>query len=678
MWRFGDTKLSQHRMAMTQSTPFLFDEFFASGREESISPFLTPSSRPWGKNLPLKIACFSAVLLLFSFVASFYNPALSRLFLLLVYFFSGTPALLGSIEDIKNLEINIDVLMTFAALLSVIIGSEMEGALLLVLFELSYAMESMVTSKTKGTLHNLNRLSPLFACVVAEDSTLFEKAVREVAIGTHLLIKAGEIVPLDGIVMEGSSFVNLVHLTGESHPVAKKKGDEIQAGARNLDGTLTVKVTRTSDDSTLSRIIVLITQAQEAKPQLQRFLERFSKWYATTIMSLFVIFAVTIPWLFSMPYFGVEGGIYRALAFLIAASPCALIIATPTAYLSAISCCARRGILLKGGVILDALAGSHRIAFDKTGTLTTGRLSCVGLKSISEGVPFCSTEEALGIAYALERNAVHPIADALSAYCIEKNIAPRKLIDFKALHGSGLEGKTLLHGNTSSVFIGHTEFIGQKIPETLSRKWESIKNEIHLHGHMNTLLLIENTLFLFHFMDTVRPESISLIERLKKKMHLHPMMLTGDHASIAQAIAKQVGIEEVYANLRPEDKLAKVAEFSHEKGLIMVGDGINDAPALARATVGISLGKIGSATAIDASDIVFLNDDLALLDWLVGKSRQTLAIVKQNIALALCVIVFASTPALLGLVPLWLAVIMHEGGTVLVGLNSLRLLRKTC
>lgn len=664
-------------MEMSQSTPFLFDEFFASGREESISPFLTPSSRPWGKNLPLKIACVSATFLLFSFVASFYHPALSHLLLLLVYFLSGTPALLGSIEDIKNLEINIDVLMTFAALLSVIIGSGMEGALLLVLFELSYAMEGMVTSKTKGTLHNLNRLSPRFACVVAEDGTLFEKAVREVPIGTNLLIKAGEIVPLDGIVMEGNSFVNLVHLTGESHPVSKKKGDEIQAGARNLDGTLTIRVTRTSDDSTLSRIIVLITQAQEAKPQLQRLLERFGKWYAMTIMALFVIFAITIPWLFSMPYFGTEGGIYRALAFLIAASPCALIIATPTAYLSAISCCAKRGILLKGGVILDALAGCHRIAFDKTGTLTTGRLSCVGLKSISEGVPFCSVEEALGIAYALERNAVHPIADAICAYCTLKNIAPRELIDFKALHGSGLEGKIKHVGKEASIFIGHADFIGQKISSTLSRKWESVRNEIHLEGHMNTLLLIEDTLFLFHFMDTVRPETVPLIERLKKKMHLQPMMLTGDHADIAQSVAKQVGIEEVYANLRPEDKLAKVAAFSHEKGLIMVGDGINDAPALARSTVGISLGKIGSATAIDASDIVFLNDDLALLDWLVGKSRQTLSIVKQNIALALGVILFASTPALLGLVPLWLAVIMHEGGTVLVGLNSLRLLKKT-
>lgn len=648
--------------------PFIFDEFFASGKEESISPFLTPSSRVWGKNLSLKIALFSALLLLGAFAASFFNTALSHLLLLLVYFFAGTPALLGSIDDIKNLDINIDVLMTLAALLSVLIGSGMEGALLLVLFELSYAMESMVTNKTKGALLNLNRLSPHFGSVVAPDGTLYDKAIKEIPIGAHVLIKAGEIVCLDGVVSEGSSFVNLVHLTGESHPVPKKAGDEVQAGARNLDGTLTIRVTRTSADSTLSRIIQLITQAQEAKPKLQRFLERFSRMYALTVISLFLIFAITIPLLFSMPYFGPEGGIYRALAFLIAASPCALIIATPTAYLSAISSCARRGILLKGGVILDALAECKRIAFDKTGTLTTGKLSCVSIEPLSPESPF-SLEEALSIAYALERNAVHPIAEAIITLARDKNIRPIALTHFNAVHGYGLEATATLHGKPIQVAIGHAEFIAKKFPAALTS--QSLQKE----GHMSTLLLVEDSVFLLHFIDTVRPESISMVERIKKDAHLEPMIITGDHEDISKAIAKNVGIDEVYANMRPEDKLAKVTEFAEKEGMIMVGDGMNDAPALARATVGISLGKIGSATAVDASDIVFLNDDLSLLDWLVHKSRKTQRIVRENITLALIVIVFATTPALLGLVPLWLAVIMHEGGTVLVGLNSLRLLK---
>jgi Zn2+/Cd2+-exporting ATPase len=661
---------------MNPSTPFIFDEFFASGKEESISPFLTPKSRSWGKNLPLKTAIFSGVLLFTSFTTSFFIPPLSNLLLLFVYFFSGTPALLGSIQDIKNLQINIDVLMTIAALLSVIIGSGMEGALLLVLFELSAAMEYMVSEKTKGTLLSLHQLSPRFACVISSDGMLYDKAVKEIPIGTHLLIKAGEIVPLDGVVVDGSSFVNLFHLTGESHPVPKKKGNEVQAGARNLDGTLTLEVTRTSSDSTLARIIQLITQAQEAKPQFQRFLDRFGKWYAMVIMSLFFIFALTLSLFFSIPYLGTEGGIYRALAFLIAASPCALIIATPTAYLSAISSCAHKGILLKGGIVLDALADCKRIAFDKTGTLTTGKLTCVSIESIPGKKPICNNDEALAIACGLERNAVHPIADAIVAFAKEKSIKPKEPIDFKAVHGYGLEGKIDHNEKMVNVFIGHQEFIEQKIPETLKKNWESLQSTMKREEHLSTLLLVEDTLFLLHFLDTVRPESVAMIERLKNREHLRPMMLTGDHLDIAQAVATKVGIEDVFANLRPEDKLNKVAEFSHEAGLIMVGDGINDAPALARSTVGISLGKIGSATAIDASDIVFLNDDLSLLDWLIRKAKQTLSIVKQNISLALCVIAFATTPALLGLVPLWIAVILHEGGTVIVGLNSLRLLKK--
>ncbi len=661
---------------MNPAGPYIFDEFFASGKEESISPFLTPKSRIWGKNLPLKTALFSAVLLLFSFTTSFFLPPLSHLLLLFVYFFAGTPALLGSLEDLKNFQINIDVLMTLAALLSVLIGSGMEGALLLVLFELSAAMENMVSEKTRGTLLSLHRLSPRSACVIADDGVLYDQAVKEIPIGTRLLIKAGEIVPLDGLIVDGSSFVNLFHLTGESHPVPKKKGGEIQAGARNLDGTLTVAVTRTSSDSTLTRIIQLITQAQEAKPRLQKFLDRFGKWYAMTIIALFFLFALTLPLILSLPYLGKEGGIYRALAFLIAASPCALIIATPTAYLSAISSCARKGILLKGGVVLDALASCKKIAFDKTGTLTTGKLSCVSIETVFTTKPICTTEEALSIAYALERNAVHPIADAIIFRAKEKHLQAKEIDEFRSLPGYGLEGNVELEGRRVRASIGHTEFIGEKMPKALSEKWEALQSEIRWEGHLNTLLLVEETLFLFHFLDSVRPESISMIQRLKEQEGIEPIMLTGDHEEIARAVAEKVGIQHVYANLRPEDKLAKVAEFSEKEGLAMVGDGINDAPALARSTVGISMGKIGSATAIDASDIVFLNDDLSLLDWLVRKSRDTLSIVKQNITLALCVILFATTPALLGLVPLWIAVLLHEGGTVLVGLNSLRLLKR--
>lgn len=635
--------------------PYLFDEFFASGRDESISPFLTPGSRAWGKNLPLKTAILSALCLSLAFATSFFAPQVTPLFLLFVYFLSGTPALLGAMHDICTFNINIDVLMTLAALLSIVIGSGMEGALLLVLFELSAAMETMVSYRTKKILSQLHHLTPRMACVITEDGSLVSRSVKDIQINTHLLIKAGEVVPLDGNVIDGSSSVNLVHLTGESHPIAKHVGDVVPAGARNLDGTLTIQVTRTSADSTLTKIIQLITKAQNAKPRLQQFLDRFGQAYATTIISLSTLFALTLPKFFDIPYFGSEGSIYRALAFLIAASPCALIIATPTAYLSAISACARRGILLKGGVVLDALMGCKAVAFDKTGTLTTGRLQLD---------PTGLDLAALRIAHTLERNAVHPIADAINEAALQHNLSPLPLTNFKSLPGFGLEGII----DSIPVAIGHADFIASK----LNRPLPFTKKD----GYLNALLLVGNDLFSFHFIDSIRPQSAPLIKTLHLKHHLRSIMLTGDHPDVAKTIAGAIGINEVYASLRPEDKLEKVAFLAEQEGgLIMVGDGINDAPALARATVGISMGKIGSATAIDASDIVFLNDDLSLLGGLLSHAHRTRRIIKQNLTLAMAVILCATTPTLLGLIPLWLAVILHEGGTVLVGLNSLRLIR---
>ncbi len=646
--------------------PYIFDEFFASGSEESISPFLTPRSRKWGKNLPLKSAGLSALLLALAGGVSFFEPVLSSLLLVPVYFLVGTPALIGTLEDLKNLEINIDVLMTLAALLSVVIGSAMEGALLLVLFELSAAIENAVTQKTKSALVSLHKLAPRTGFVILEDGTLIERSVREISKGDLLHVRAGEIVPLDGTVIEGKSSVNLAHLTGESLPVFKEKGDEVAAGAFNLEGALTLQVARNAADSTLSRIINLITHAQAAKPKLARIIDRFGKWYAATIMLLFFGFAASIPLFTSLPYFGIEGGIYRALTFLIAASPCALIIATPTAYLSSISACAKRGILLKGGVILDALAQAKGVAFDKTGTLTTGKLICASFERLSSGSTF-SSGTALSIAYAMERNAVHPVAEAVINLAQERELSPHPLENFRSIPGAGLEAEVLLATGKVSVFLGSADFILSKNP--------SLRVPTPQEGHLFAFLLIDSTLFLFRFVDAIRSDAQKAIEALKDQ-NLKMTMLTGDRLANAIPVAEALKIDQVYADLKPEDKLNKVAELAEKEGLIMVGDGVNDAPALARSTVGVSLGRVASATAVDASDVVLLHEDLTLLPWLISKARKTHAIIKQNLTLSLGVILLATTPALLGLVPLWAAVLLHEGGTVLVGLNSLRLLRK--
>ena len=649
------------------STPYQFDEFFSSSQEESISPFLKKKSRLWAKHLHLKSACIAAIFLFLAFIF----PALANICLLFVYFLAGTPALIDACEDMLNLEINIDILMTLAAFLSCLIGAQLEGGLLLVLFSISTAMEGAVSKKTTSALIHLKEISPTFTTVINSRGELIDRSVREVTIGSLLVIKAGEIIPLDGEVSQGSSFVSLTHLTGESAPISKKEKDLVQAGSRNIDGTLTIKVLRTSEHSTLTQMIRLIKEAQGLKPKAERFLDRFGSRYALCIICLSTLFGVFTPLFFpSVPFLGNEGSIYRALTFLIAASPCALIIATPTAYLSAISACARKGILIKGGVTLDALKKCHTVAFDKTGTLTTGELTCKKIHTLNK--EDLSEIDAIGIAATLEAHATHPMAKALLAFAKRKKAPSFKVDNCKVIPGFGLQATLFLNDKPLCAYIGNKELIKGKLKNN-----SALLPLIKETEDLMTFLLIKNNLFAFHFSDTLRATSVELLKNLKKNHHLKLAMLTGDHKKSAHKIAKTLNIDAVYSDLKPSDKITVIESLSKSGDLAMVGDGINDAPALARANVGISMGKIGSASAVDASDIVLLRDDLDLIDALFSKAKKTLSIVKQNLFLALGVILLATTPALLGEVPLWLAVILHEGGTVLVGLNSLRLLRKT-
>lgn len=653
----------------TAKAPIVFDEFFDLGLEETSSPFITADSRPWGANLTLKAAIFSAFLLILSFALSFYPSLvpLSHAVLIAVYFIVGIPALIESFDDLLNFDINIDVLMTLAAFSSVLIGSGMEGALLLVLFALSGAMEDAVTRKAKSAITTLTKLSPTKACVITPDGLVLERSIKDVSVGETLLIKSGQIVPLDGVVTEGASSLNLVHLTGENMPVTKGVGDDVPAGGRNLEGAFKMEVTRTSADSTLSKIIELVTQAQEARPKLQRWFDQLSRGYALTIIGLFVLFALSFPFLLGIPFLGEEGSLYRALAFLIAASPCALIIAIPIAYLSAVSACARKGVLLKGGVTLDALAGCHAIALDKTGTLTTGELSFLQIRRVA-GNSTLTTEDALTIAGALEKNAVHPIAKAILTVLSGKPACDMTLEEYKMVPGFGLEGFASIHGERIHCKIGNVEFINP--PDSVLAEIKKSKDE----GNQIALLQGNEDIFLLEFTDTIRPKMKETIAKLKGQLEA-VVMLTGDHKESAEKVSKAVGIDQFYAELKPEDKMRHIERLSKEKGLAMVGDGINDAPALARATVGICMGKVGNTAAIDAADVVLLNDNIELLDWIFQKGKKTQVIVRQNLFLATAAILVASIPALGGYVPLWLAVVMHEGGTVLVGLNALRLLR---
>ncbi len=664
---------------MTSSTstrPIVFEDFFEMGLEGGASPFLTPQSRRWGFQLTLKASLVAALLLFLAFALSFYSPLLplSQFLLITVYFLAGVPALIEAVQDLCDGEINIDILMTLAAFSSFAIGGGMEGALLLVLFAISGATEDAVTDRAKGSISGLRKLSPATASLVQEDGTLIERSVKDITKDSLILVKANQVVPLDGVVISGGSSVNLVHLTGENLPVRKEVGDLVPAGARNLEGALTLQVTHTSADSTVAKIIQLVTQAQESRPKLQRWFDKLSRGYAIAIITLSAFFTLILPWLIGIPFLGKEGSLYRSLTFLIAASPCALILAIPIAYLSAVSACARRGALLKGGIALDALAACQIMAFDKTGTLTTGELACLRFESLQQTSPE-EQKRALAAAYAMEQNALHPIAKGIISYAESQGVRPAELEKFKSIPGYGLEATFQDREGSHTAFIGHLDYIRSRLPSLLQEKIEAKAKEARERGELLALLLVDQALYLFCLADTLRPGIEQALKPLHDREKMRLLMLTGDHRESAIRIASAIGIDEVYANLRPEDKLRYVSSLSKEKGLAMVGDGINDAPALARATVGICMGKGGSNTAVDAADIILLHDAIDVLEWLVRKSRQTLRIVKQNLGVAFGAMIIASSLALSGLIPLWLAVILHEGGTLLVALNALRLLR---
>lgn len=660
--------------ALTPNRPALFEEFFEQGQNESISPFLSPKARKWGASLAVKSAIASALLLIAAFYLSFKAIDLAHFLLVIVYFLAGMRPLIDAVEDICSMNVNIDVLMTLAAFSSVLIGSEFEGALLLVLFSTSEAMEEAVSAKAKNALSQLRKIAPAYALIVQKDGHTIEKAVADIEVGQYILIRSGEIVPLDGIVIEGISSVNLVHLTGESIPVTKAKGDHVAGGAYNMEGVLTLEVVHSSNESTLSKIIQLVTEAQEAKPQLQQWFDKLSKTYALSIISLTAFFSLTLPFLLGIPFLGIEGSVYRSLAFLIAASPCALILAIPIAYLSAIGICAKRGILVKGGVTLDILAGCNAIAFDKTGTLTTGELTCLGFTSILNP-DLLNEQQIVSLACVLERAAVHPIARAIMNYGKKYHISNIDTKELKVLPGMGVVAEVSISTAFKNAFIGNVEYLLGELKGIKEKVLQEML-QCQKNGELVALMQYGEAIFLFRFTDQLRPNIKQTINILKNKNKLKLTMLTGDHAANAKRVAEEVGLENWHAELSPADKLHLVGELAKKEKLIMIGDGINDAPALARANVGICMGKVGSTAAVEAADVVLLHDNIELVSWLLDKAHKTTTIVKQNLALATAAILLASLPALAGLVPLWLAVVMHEGGTVLVGVNALRLLRK--
>lgn len=619
----------------------------------------------------------------------------------------GVSASLDALLDIAGGKINIHVLMALAAFASAFMGNPLEGGLLLAMFNLAHIAEEYFTSRSKVDVKDLKDNYPDHALVLEmydgrlpnfSDLRYSEVPVNNLKAGSYILVKAGESVPLDCEVVQGRSTITVEHLTGEVKPLETKVGECIPGGARNLDGMLIVKAKKTWKDSMLSKIVQLTEEAQLSKPKLQKWLDKFGELYSKLVVALSLAVAFLGPLLFKWPFIstsGCRGSVYRALGLMVAASPCALAVA-PLAYATAISACAKKGILLKGGHVLDALASCHTIAFDKTGTLTTGEFMCKAIEPIhghtsNQGgkkatccVPDCE-KEALAVAAAMEKGTTHPIGRAVVDHSVGKDLPSISVETFENLPGRGLFATLstiepgLGGGESLQASLGSVEYI--------TSLFNSDKESMAIEKAVNTssyrgdfvraaLSINKKKVTLFHFEDTPRPGTADVIKSLQDQEHLHVMMLTGDHESSARRVSNAVGIKEVHSNLKPEDKLGHVTRISRDTGggLIMVGDGINDAPALAAATVGIVLAQRASATAIAVADVLLLQDNISGVPFCIAKSQQTSSLVKQNVALALFSIILASLTSVLGFLPLWLTVLLHEGGTLLVCLNSVRAL----
>ncbi|XP_071711287.1 probable cadmium/zinc-transporting ATPase HMA1, chloroplastic isoform X2 [Rutidosis leptorrhynchoides] len=626
----------------------------------------------------LQLCCLSTALFLAAAVCPYVVPKASakpiqHALALVAFPLVGVSASYDALLDIAGGKINIHVLMALAAFASAFMGNSLEGGLLLAMFNLAHIAEEYFTSQSKVDVKELKENYPEFALVLdvnnqkllnLADLKYHEVPVNELEVGSFILVKAGESVPVDCEVFNGRSTITVEHLTGEVKPIERDVGDNVPGGARNIDGMMILKAKKTWKESMLNKIVELTEEAQLRKPNLQRWLDQFA----------------------------CRGSLYRALGLMVAASPCALAVA-PLAYATAISACAKKGILLKGGHVFDSLASCHTVAFDKTGTLTTGEFMCKAIEPIhgheattSCCVPTCE-KEALAVAAAMEKGTTHPIGRAVIAHSQEKELPAVYVESFENIPGRGLYA-TLSSiepgfggGHELKASLGSVEYITSQFNS--NDESQKIKKAVITSTYGTDLvraaLSVNNKkVTLFHFEDKPRIGTKDVILELKEQAKLHVMMLTGDHELSARRVANAVGIDEIHSSLKPEDKLNHVTSIPRDtgRGLVMVGDGINDAPALAAATVGVVLAQRASATAIAVADILLLQDNISGVPFCISKSRQTTTLVKLNVALALSSILMASLTSVMGVLPLWLTVLLHEGGTLLVCLNSIRALEE--
>jgi Cd2+/Zn2+-exporting ATPase len=562
----------------------------------------------------------------------------------------------------RRLRPDMNLLMTIAVAGAAVIGEWLEAALVSFLFALSLALESWSVGRARRAVEALLDLAPPTARVLA-DGREVETPAADVPVGTVFLLKPGDRIPLDGEIVRGASEVNQAPITGESVPVLKELGAQVFAGTINGNGAMEVRSTKTASDTTLAHIIQLVGAAQAKRAPSEQWVERFAHYYTPLVFAAALAVFLAPPLLLNGDW---QEWTYRALVLLVIGCPCALVISTPVSIVAALTGSARNGVLIKGGVYVEAPAHLKAIAMDKTGTLTQGRPRVV--RVLPE--PGVSERELLEIAASMESQSDHPLARAVVAFCREKGVLPGPITGVTAIQGKGATGSIV--GVT--YWLGSHRYLeerGQETPEI-----HDLLKELAEDGH--SVVVIGNAqrvIGLITLADALRTESKTTVEQLRRAGIEHVVMLTGDNRSTAEAIARAAGIDEIYAELLPEDKVASIERLvGVYKHVAMVGDGVNDAPAMARATLGIAMGAVGSDAAIETADIALMSDDLSKLPWLIRYSRRAVSIIRQNITLSLSVKALFVVLTFSGFASLWAAIAADMGVSLLVIFNALRLL----
>ncbi len=589
-------------------------------------------------------------------------------------------------DAISTFKFDIDVLMVVGALLAASIGHPGEGALLLFLFTLSGALEGLAMERTEREVKALHALLPAEALVMRNGAWIAAPA-ESLVTGELVKVRPGERVPADCTVMTGTSSIDQSAITGESIPRDVTKGDELFAGTINTDDPIEATVLRPAKESSLQKILDLVTKAREQREPVQKTIDRFSQPYSLSVMGLAIAVLLVWHFAFDKPWVGaggVTGALTTAITLLIVASPCALVIATPTATLAAIARGARAGVLFKGGDAMDRLSRISSMALDKTGTLTFGRPRLYEVQPVA----WSKGDDLLAMAAGLEADSTHPIATAIRDAAKEKGLAPRSIENANHTTAQGLSGTV----DGAEVRLGRWTFVEPIIPMCLRARAQELLAKTQDQGHIGVVIAWKHPTdpdggeaAVLIMADGLRPGADTLTADLHT-LGIKPVrMLTGDNSITAQRVGAALGIDKVDADLLPEDKLRIIGEMrsaqaKHDKGVAFIGDGVNDAPALARADVSLAIGTIGTAAALESADIVLISDSLQPVAWSIRLARACRFTVKANITIALSIIGLMGITTLIGSVvghdvPLALGVVAHEGGTVLVVLNSLRLLR---